>query len=1366
MALNNNKKVLTIEIDGIEKSLNSMETMERRAEAIDKAFSGLGKTDKELMKTLQGLQKTMDVLQRTMYKAVMASDEVAKALKEQAVEAKNTASDTDKLDGSIRNIDKSTKSASKSLRGMNLRSLRGPVKELSAEFATLSLEGIMAGKTTKESFEDAAFAVGEAAMAFGPYGVAAGLAITALTPLVSKMFELTDAQKDAASLTEAYTKSIVEETAEMDALFVAMEDVNITERQRKELIDQINAKYGQYLPNLLTEKSTAEEIATAYDAVKVSLQELAFERGQAAVAESIYIEQAEKAAEIQRKIAVLAKPLETVRRSGDESAIADIERMVEELRNKYAAINRETVTRIEHLNREADIQRDILGLQNKQELAAKRQFRANNRNYELTVKNLRAHRETLRAEYMATEGLVGQGLGALGIEVNTDSGFEEYFNELLKRAQSAEDRQISVDNATKKSSDERNRLLDRQLEQFKLLNENLQKAFSSAEGAVGEAERKVDEFATEKELNKAILKATTEIAKVEKKITEYKAEALGSDNKANRAAKERLDLAQKELNTRKQIHDDVILQAGAERDAETKLYNERMAMLGKAQKEFDAKGSSIFPYDLNHVLDQNPQLVKKLGAMGKDQYDVVSELQKALKGESIAITEEGTGKYRAYGEKGDPETLLLAAIRTFVENNGNIYAGKLYAASGGKVQTTSSVTAAKTMADDVYIRTIRESGIDVEKAQAAFDKAQEEYNKLGGIKNKEAEAALNEAEAKLVELKKRQADLEGRRAEVIAEQTAEEAKFQAQLAGDSESQKIVEERYKTFRNYLDALNIQYQNEIDATAEEIRKSDNAKKLASLLGITVEELVTADGGLGVVDFDEEDLRKMGASEETMKFFDAFSKSVEMQYDNLYEENLNRIRSSAETFVKELRAALPEEMRKSIDETRIAAESARLHYETTTAGLYRVNADGSRTEMTSTDVLARIQELNTQMDKASGKKLKELTEERDMLASMVLDLLKDAQRLEMEALQRSTIDIIQEIRNRAGEDGWSEAKIAEETELAMRDAMNKVKDLELRQSKELESVQSTLEGKKGEGFNWKIIETKLKESSTQILSIAGTVFSTIGSIRDYFIQALNDSIDALTTKMDALESESDRIASKISELEDDLVGKRSGRRDAILQALEQERLKEEEVAKAKIGLAEELAKKEKELADQERARAKEQLYMDLARAISNVALGITNALASSGLLGIIQGVAIGAAGAVQTGIIAKQIGAFAEGGFTGNGEGPRDSTGYKQAGVVHEGEWVAPKWMVNSPSFGSVIQSLESSRQRGFADGGMVSADYNGMSNAVNNNTTMQRQMNALMGAAIDMANRPTYVSVTDINNVNMKQAKRVKASRIGG
>lgn len=64
------------------------------------------------------------------------------------------------------------------------------------------------------------------------------------------------------------------------------------------------------------------------------------------------------------------------------------------------------------------------------------------------------------------------------------------------------------------------------------------------------------------------------------------------------------------------------------------------------------------------------------------------------------------------------------------------------------------------------------------------------------------------------------------------------------------------------------------------------------------------------------------------------------------------------------------------------------------------------------------------------------------------------------------------------------------------------------------------------------------------------------------------------------------------------------------------------------------------------------------------------------------------------------------FARGGFTGAGN-PRmvDETGHTPVGVVHNDEWVGPKWMTQNPALRPVFNMMENIRVRGYADGGFV-------------------------------------------------------------
>ena len=103
------------------------------------------------------------------------------------------------------------------------------------------------------------------------------------------------------------------------------------------------------------------------------------------------------------------------------------------------------------------------------------------------------------------------------------------------------------------------------------------------------------------------------------------------------------------------------------------------------------------------------------------------------------------------------------------------------------------------------------------------------------------------------------------------------------------------------------------------------------------------------------------------------------------------------------------------------------------------------------------------------------------------------------------------------------------------------------------------------------------------------------------------------------------------------------------------------------------------------------------------------------------VLTGIAI-AKSAVQAGIVASQ--SFAEGGYTGGGVGTPDATGFRQAGVVHEGEYVVPKNVLESNGGSRLVGALESMRNNrpqpylgaGFANGGFSSGggnlDINGL------------------------------------------------------
>lgn len=118
------------------------------------------------------------------------------------------------------------------------------------------------------------------------------------------------------------------------------------------------------------------------------------------------------------------------------------------------------------------------------------------------------------------------------------------------------------------------------------------------------------------------------------------------------------------------------------------------------------------------------------------------------------------------------------------------------------------------------------------------------------------------------------------------------------------------------------------------------------------------------------------------------------------------------------------------------------------------------------------------------------------------------------------------------------------------------------------------------------------------------------------------------------------------------------------------------------------------------------------DTAQALINGAVAVTKTFSSLGYpAGIIPAILAAGQTAIEVATIQSQ--SFAKGGFTGSGFGQADSSGFKVAGVVHEGEYVVPKHVLESGRASSHIAALEGMRRNkpsraalGFANGGATS------------------------------------------------------------
>lgn len=99
--------------------------------------------------------------------------------------------------------------------------------------------------------------------------VAIAVAVVALATAIYKLATRTTEAEKAAN---DYQKRIYAERTELRKLTEAAQRAGDGTQRRKELIDEINSKYGQYLTNLLTEHSSLEDIKRAYNEINLAMQ--------------------------------------------------------------------------------------------------------------------------------------------------------------------------------------------------------------------------------------------------------------------------------------------------------------------------------------------------------------------------------------------------------------------------------------------------------------------------------------------------------------------------------------------------------------------------------------------------------------------------------------------------------------------------------------------------------------------------------------------------------------------------------------------------------------------------------------------------------------------------------------------------------------------------------------------------------------------------------------------------------------------------------------------------------------------------------------------------------------------------------------
>jgi tubulin-specific chaperone A len=337
-----------------------------------------------------------------------------------------------------------------------------------------------------------------------------------------------------------------------------------------------------------------------------------------------------------------------------------------------------------------------------------------------------------------------------------------------------------------------------------------------------------------------------------------------------------------------------------------------------------------------------------------------------------------------------------------------------------------------------------------------------------------------------------------------------------------------------------------------------------------------------------------------------------------------------------------------------------------------------------------------------------------------------------------------------------------------------------------KKVEDDQKAIDAKRAEAA------LSIIDSSRQAATLA---FEIIESFNAKQLEAIQNSLDLLDSKIEEATQRREAIQEDITSIDDQINTSRdnlSSLRDeqlninnqietasntaskASLNALIQQkndidsRVNIEKIANAQLLVEKNklLAKQKEEErnikalqktkeADLEKQKElqKEQRKLDALAAATQAALAVAVLAVKAASMDFTFGAAtiaavVGLAAGLAAVITPLLNAGFAEGGYTGDGAGIPDSSGFKVAGKVHEGEYVIPKKMVDNSKYSNVIGFLENERvnnSRGFADGGFTSATPT--LNQNNNNLDLIN----LTKTINNIVNRPVVVSVKDINDV---------------
>lgn len=276
--------------------------------------------------------------------------------------------------------------------------------------------------------------------------------------------------------------------------------------------------------------------------------------------------------------------------------------------------------------------------------------------------------------------------------------------------------------------------------------------------------------------------------------------------------------------------------------------------------------------------------------------------------------------------------------------------------------------------------------------------------------------------------------------------------------------------------------------------------------------------------------------------------------------------------------------------------------------------------------------------------------------------LDKLKVSHEVALSSLKKGTLEYEAEMQ--------SYAKATE-------DANKRIKDA---QDKQAENA------KQSSGLvleYWKDLTEKLTGYAQMAADMLGNLTDTLNQGIQVQLDELNEQLEELDKKTEEVQARREESTAKIEELEERLKNASGARADAIREAMDVETRARNKAQKEEEKIAKQKEKLEAQIAKKEKQQKRNDLISGIARSIADTAASVVKTLSSvMWPLNIIAASAVGAMGAVQVGIMTKQLTKLAKGGEI---IGPSHAGGgVPIPGTKYEAE--GGEFVVNKVSYGA--------------------------------------------------------------------------------